>query len=116
MISGSLNKALYQTGLYSCLLFALSGCSTTSTTPAPVSSATSDSGDYYTSASSSSSAAPDYKRLQKGSYTGTTYQVKDGETLFYISYISGRDFRDLAAANNIPAPYTIYPGQTIRLS
>ncbi|MGL5006905.1 MAG: murein hydrolase activator NlpD [Plesiomonas sp.] len=115
MISGSLNKALYQTGLYSCLLFALSGCSTTSTNPAPVSSATSESGDYYSS-SSSSSSTPDYKHLQKGSYTGTTYRVKDGETLFYISYISGRDFRDLAAANNIPAPYTIYPGQTIRLS
>ncbi|MGL4984184.1 MAG: murein hydrolase activator NlpD [Plesiomonas sp.] len=115
MISGSLNKALYQTGLCSCLLFALSGCSTTATNPAPVSSATSESGDYYSS-SSNSGAAPDYKRLQKGSYTGTTYRVKDGETLFYISYISGRDFRDLAAANNIPAPYTIYPGQTIRLS
>ncbi|MGL4601572.1 MAG: murein hydrolase activator NlpD [Plesiomonas sp.] len=115
MISGSLNKALYQTGLCSCLLLALSGCTTTSTNPAPVSSATSEHGDYYTS-SSNSSAAPDYRRLQKGSYTGTTYRVKDGETLFYISYISGRDFRELAAENNIPAPYTIYPGQTIRLS
>ena len=112
MISGSLNKTLSKAGICSCLLLALGGCATSETGPAPVSSATSDDGNY----SPSHSSAPDYRRIQKGSYTGTRYQVKDGETLFYIAYISGRDFRELASVNNIAPPYTIYPGQVIRLS
>ncbi|MFN3714611.1 MAG: peptidoglycan DD-metalloendopeptidase family protein [Alcanivoracaceae bacterium] len=41
--------------------------------------------------------------------------VARGDTLYSIAWRHGRDFRQLAAANNIPPPYTIYPGQQIRL-
>jgi lipoprotein NlpD len=44
-----------------------------------------------------------------------TYKVKRGDTLFAIAWRYGFDFRGLASANSIVEPYTIYPGQTLRL-
>lgn len=47
-----------------------------------------------------------YGNIPKGSYTGgSTYTVKKGDTLFYIAWITGNDFRDLAQRNSISAPY-----------
>ncbi len=43
------------------------------------------------------------------------YTVLRGDTLYSIAFRYGLDFRRLAAANRIAAPYTIYPGQTLRL-
>ncbi|MEM1188182.1 MAG: peptidoglycan DD-metalloendopeptidase family protein [Pseudomonadota bacterium] len=43
------------------------------------------------------------------------YTVLRGDTLYSISFRYGLDFRRLAAANRITAPYTIYPGQTLQL-
>lgn len=40
--------------------------------------------------------------------------VREGDTLHSIAWRYGWDYRDLAAANNIASPYTIYPGQQIR--
>ncbi len=57
-----------------------------------------------------------YNNIPKGSYGGSTYQVKRGDTLFYIAWITGNDFRDLAARNNIPAPYGLEVGQTIQVN
>lgn len=45
-----------------------------------------------------------------------TYTVTRGDTLYSIAFRSGMDFRKVAAANGIGAPYTIYPGQKIYLS
>ncbi len=45
-----------------------------------------------------------YGKIPKGSYSGSTYTVKKGDTLFYIAWITGNDFRDLAQRNNIQAP------------
>jgi lipoprotein NlpD len=42
-----------------------------------------------------------------------TYRVQRGDTLYSIAFRYGMDFRKIASANRIPAPYTIYPGQTI---
>lgn len=44
------------------------------------------------------------------------HQVAKGDTLFSIAWRYGKDYRDLAHYNRIAAPYTIYPGQTIRLT
>lgn len=44
------------------------------------------------------------------------YTVLRGDTLFSIAFRYGLDFRRLAAANNIPAPFTIFPGQKLRLA
>ncbi|BAE73805.1 lipoprotein [Sodalis glossinidius str. 'morsitans'] len=56
-----------------------------------------------------------YDNIQKGSYSGATYQVKRGDTLFYIAWITGNDYRDLAQRNNIPEPYSLNVGQTLQV-
>jgi len=57
-----------------------------------------------------------YTTIPKGSYGGSTYQVKRGDTLFYIAWITGNDYRDLAKRNNIPEPYGLNVGQTLQVS
>ncbi|MGE5242374.1 MAG: peptidoglycan DD-metalloendopeptidase family protein, partial [Bacteroidota bacterium] len=42
-------------------------------------------------------------------------EVVAGDTLYSIAWESGRDYRDLAAWNNISPPYVIVPGQRINL-
>ena len=44
------------------------------------------------------------------------YIVKPGDTMFSIAFRYGWDYKELAARNNIPAPYTIRPGQPIRFN
>ncbi|HEM6838923.1 TPA: murein hydrolase activator NlpD [Citrobacter koseri] len=57
-----------------------------------------------------------YGNIPKGSYTGgSTYTVKKGDTLFYIAWITGNDFRDLAQRNNVLAPYGLNVGQTLQV-
>jgi lipoprotein NlpD len=56
-----------------------------------------------------------YTSIPKGSYSGNTYTVKRGDTLFYIAWITGNDYRDLAQRNNIPEPYSLNVGQSIQL-
>ncbi len=41
--------------------------------------------------------------------------VKTGDTLYSISFAYGEDFKAIADINDIPPPYTIYPGQQLRL-
>lgn len=48
--------------------------------------------------------------------TQETYRVQRGETLYSIAFRYGMDYRRVAAANNIAAPYTIYPGQVLRMN
>jgi lipoprotein NlpD len=43
------------------------------------------------------------------------YVVAKGDTLYSIAWRYAFDYRDLAAWNDISAPYTIYPGQKILL-
>ncbi|EOX8513284.1 TPA_asm: murein hydrolase activator NlpD [Salmonella enterica] len=57
-----------------------------------------------------------YGNIPKGSYAGgSTYTVKKGDTLFYIAWITGNDFRDLAQRNSIPAPYSLNVGQILQV-
>ena len=39
--------------------------------------------------------------------------VREGETLYSIAWRYGLDYRELANANSISTPHTIYPGQKI---
>ncbi len=55
--------------------------------------------------------------------SGVTYNydhgyhtVLVGETLYSISFRHGYDYKQIASWNNIRAPYTIYPGQRLRLT
>ena len=45
-----------------------------------------------------------------------TYAVRSGDTLFSIAFQYDLDYRQLAAWNGIRRPYTIYVGQSLRLS
>lgn len=47
---------------------------------------------------------------------GGTYKVNKGDTLYSIAFRNGVDFRDLASWNQIDAPYTIWPGQELKLA
>lgn len=44
------------------------------------------------------------------------YVVARGDTLYGIAFRHGLDYRDVAGWNGIRSPYTIYPGQRIRLA
>lgn len=47
--------------------------------------------------------------------TAAVHQVQRGETLAAIARRHGTDYETLARLNGIRAPYTIYPGQSLRL-
>lgn len=48
--------------------------------------------------------------------TPEAYVVRSGDTLYAIAWRFGFDYRALARANGISAPYTIYRGQRLRLA
>ena len=58
----------------------------------------------------------DYNNIPKGGYKGDTYTVKRGDTLFYIAWVTGNDYRALAAKNNIKEPYAVNVGQILDVS
>ena len=58
----------------------------------------------------------DYNNIPKGGYKGDTYTVKRGDTLFYIAWVTGNDYRALAAKNNIKEPYAVNVGQVLDVS
>jgi len=64
---------------------------------------------------SSSRVAEVKERSQQYTYKGKSHRVVKGETLFSIAWNYGVDMKKLAEFNGIKPPYTIYPGQQIRL-
>ncbi|MFD2178668.1 murein hydrolase activator NlpD [Veronia pacifica] len=56
-----------------------------------------------------------YKDQKRGTYRGSYYKVRKGDTLYYIAYITDRDVKDIIRINHLSKPYTIYPGQKIQL-
>ena len=52
--------------------------------------------------------------VQTGNAPGT-YTVVKGDTLYSIAFRNGTDFRQVAQLNGIAAPYTIWPGQVLKL-
>lgn len=51
-----------------------------------------------------------------GDRSQQTYVVVRGDTLYSIAWRFNLDHRSLAAANDIGSPFTIYPGQKLRLA
>ena len=82
------------------LVLVLAGCATTS--PAPVEDRS--LGGHQRSPRNGSMAAD-----------AAVYRVRRGDTLYSIAFRNGLDYRELARSNRIDAPFTIYPGQEIRL-
>ena len=56
------------------------------------------------------------KSSDTGSYSGSVYTVKRGDTLYRISRATGTSVKDLARLNNISPPYTIEVGQKLKVS
>lgn len=50
-----------------------------------------------------------------GTVSASGYTVAPGDTLYSIAFAHGLDVRELAAINGIPSPYTIHPGQVLKL-
>ena len=80
-------------------LLALSACSTVVVEPAP------SQGSRHVTPVTARTPIP-----------GGSYTVERGDTLYSIAFRKGVDFRDLAKWNGVAAPYTIWPGQHLRLS
>lgn len=88
------------------LTLAIGGCATTTTTD--------------TREAMSASAVPDKPPVSEQSTAlrqpETPYRtVVHGDTLYSIAWEAGRDYRELANWNRISPPYTIKPGQQLRV-
>ncbi|WP_410686721.1 peptidoglycan DD-metalloendopeptidase family protein [Avibacterium paragallinarum] len=60
--------------------------------------------------------APDYSKINKGFYKGSTYTVRKGDTMFLIAYICGLDVKELATMNHMSEPYNLSVGQVLKVS
>lgn len=56
-----------------------------------------------------------YDNISRGSYRGNYYVVEKGDTLYFISYITNKDVKELITLNKLSPPYTIHPGQRLNL-
>ena len=79
-------------------LTAIQGCSFSSHKAAPV-----------------DSIKPYYSAHKKGSIKTSIYKVKTGDTLYSIAWGASKDFKKIAQLNRLNKPYTIYPGQWLRV-
>ncbi|CAN7419037.1 peptidoglycan DD-metalloendopeptidase family protein [Pseudoxanthomonas sp. LjRoot143] len=61
-----------------------------------------------------SGSSPPTRQTSQGK-PGATVRVQRGDTLYGIAFRNGVDVNDLARWNNLAAPYTIYPGQSLKL-
>lgn len=59
--------------------------------------------------------AHEYNDMNRNSYHSSKYIVKPGDTLFYISWISGKDYIYLARINNIKNVNQLKVGQILKL-
>lgn len=59
------------------------------------------------------SPAETAKSAQAKDWRPESYVVKQGDTLYSIGLEFGYDYRDIAKANNIPEPYSLYIGQRL---
>ncbi len=62
-----------------------------------------------------SNIGSNYSNTSRGSYRGSFYKVKKGDTLYFIAYITDKDVNEIIHYNNLTRPYTIYPGQKLKL-
>lgn len=122
MSTGSPVNSLRRVAVCTMLSLWLVGCSDKNSSSAPISSVGGSGAAASANAGGDNSSQGrivynrSYNSIPKGSYSGgSTYNVKRGDTLFYIAWITGNDFRDLAQRNNIPEPYSLNVGQTLQL-
>lgn len=100
------------------ILMFISACSNTSESKVPiVDKTTSYNHRVKTSTVPSSGTVVKATNYNYATTSGTgKHVVKQGETLYSLAFNYGRDWREVAADNNISSPYAIYPGQVIYLN
>lgn len=102
----------------STLLLSLAACA--SSPPAPVidrlPTSKTNTASSPASAKSVTKSATNKSIYKAGDWRPDTYLVKKGDTLFSIGLEHGYDYKEIAQANNIIAPYSIYVGQVLRFS
>ena len=59
---------------------------------------------------------PRYYQTFDANYRDGHYTVRSGDTLYSIAWRYGLDYRAVAGWNALGPPYTIYPGQELRLT
>lgn len=59
---------------------------------------------------------PEYSKIKSGVYTQDKYVVNQGDTLFFLSYISGLSAEDIIHLNHLKSPYQLKEGQPILAS
>ncbi|MGQ4275989.1 peptidoglycan DD-metalloendopeptidase family protein [Pseudidiomarina sp. E22-M8] len=59
---------------------------------------------------------PSIHDFEPNSLAGETYHVARGDTLYSIAFRANLDVRTLARYNGLAEPYTIFPGQELRLA
>lgn len=59
---------------------------------------------------------PSIHDFEPNSLAGESYQVAPGDTLYSIAFRANVDVRTLAHYNDLSEPYTIFPGQELRLA
>lgn len=59
--------------------------------------------------------APIYSQIEKGFYKGDTYTVRKGDTMFLISYITGKEVKEIATMNNMSEPYQLLVGKVLKV-
>lgn len=59
--------------------------------------------------------APVDNRWAKINSSQRSYKVQAGDTIYSIAWRFGQSYQEFAAYNHLNAPYTVYPGQTLRL-
>jgi lipoprotein NlpD len=62
------------------------------------------------------SSTVEYSPSPASSSNGSVYTVRQGESLYSIAWRYGLDYKQVASWNGIGPPYTIYPGQHLRLN
>ena len=94
-------------------LFLLQACASTSVAPVTNRGEVKEPSPGTTQGSISSRTKTAHKPTSK---EGSGYHiVRSGDTLYSIAWRYDQDYKDVAIWNRIKSPYTIYPGQLIRL-
>lgn len=94
------------------VVFSLTACN--SNPPAPVINRAPNAAQTQTTPQKSTSN--NRQTYKAGDWRPDTYIVKPGDTLFSIGLAFGYDYKDIASANRISAPYMIRVGQTLQFA
>ncbi len=97
-----------------CVIFLLQSCASSGVAPVHNRGEVKEPVPKTTQRSSNSETRKTTERSQYKDKKGY-HIVNKGDTLYSISWRYNQDYKDLAAWNQIESPYTIYPGQLIRL-